>query len=106
MTSRDNRAVRRHLWWVVGLVLVCTGLAVALSARVGPDDFGWFAYSPATAGSDWHMSWSDPMSSGSALIVSRWQLAGSLAAVLGLMIIAAGAGFRLGQRRGQPSEQQ
>jgi hypothetical protein len=97
--------VLRHLWWVIGLVLVCGGTAVALSSQAGPDDFGWFAHTPSGVSPDWHMTWSDPMGNGSALVVSRWQLAGSAAAALGLMTIAAGTGFRLGRRRVQPREQ-
>ena len=91
----------------MGLVLVCGGLAVALSAQAGPDDFGWFAYTPSGDNPDqpdWHMTWGDPMSSGSALIVSRWQLAGAAAVALGLMILAAGTGFRLGRRRVDPNQ--
>lgn len=101
----DTRCVLRHLWWVLGLVLVCGGGAVALSAQAGPDDFGWFAYTPPSHNPDWHMGWSDPMSNGSPLIVSRWQLAGSAVVALGLMVIAGGAGFQLGRRRIKPREQ-
>lgn len=90
--------MRRHLWWVLGLVLVCGGAVVALTAQAGPDDFGWFAYTPPTGDPDWHMGWSDPISSGTALIVTRWQVAGSAAVALGLVVIAGGAGFRLGRR--------
>ena len=97
--------MRRHLWWVLGLVLVCGGVAVTLSAQAGPDDFGWFAYTPPSSEPDWHMGWSDPMSNGSALIVSRWQLAGFAVAVLGLVVIAGGAGFQLGRRRAKPPAQ-
>ena len=42
------------------------------------------------------------MSNGSAVIVSRWQLAGSAAAALGLATIAAGTGFQLGRRHVKP----
>ncbi len=91
--------MRRHLWWVLGLVLVCSGVAVALSAQAGPDDYGWFAYAPLRDYPDWHMGWSDPMGSGSALIVTRWQVAGSAVVALGLVVIAGGVGFRLGQHR-------
>ncbi len=45
------------------------------------------------------------MSNGSALIVSRWQLAGSVVVALGLMVVAGGAGFRLGRRRIKHREQ-
>jgi heme/copper-type cytochrome/quinol oxidase subunit 1 len=97
--------MRRHLWWVLGLVLVCGGLAVALSAQAGPDDFGWFAYTPLSDDPDWQMGWRGPMSNGSALILSRWQLAGAAGAALGLMVLAGGVGFRLGRRRTTPREQ-
>lgn len=82
-------------------MLVCGGLAVALTSQAGPSDFGWFAYTPSDGNPDWHMSWHDPISDGSALIVSRWQLAGTAAAALGLVTLAAGAGFQLGRRRGR-----
>ena len=91
----------RHLWWVFGVVLVCGGLAVALSSQAGPSDFGWFAHTPSDGNPDWHMSWRDPIGNGSTLIVSRWQLAGTAATALGLLALAAGAGFQLGRRRGR-----
>lgn len=95
----------RHLWWVVGLVLVCGGVAATLSPRAAPDDFGWFAYAPSSSGPDWSMTWNDVMVSGSVLVVSRWQLAASAVVALGLVVLAAGAGFQLGRRRGGPREQ-
>lgn len=76
---------------------MCGGVAVVLSAQAGPDDFGWFAYTPPSDDPDWHMSWRGP--TGSALIVSRGQLAGSVVVALGLMTIAGGAGLQLGRRR-------
>jgi heme/copper-type cytochrome/quinol oxidase subunit 1 len=91
--------MRRHLWWALGLVLVCGGVVVTLTAQAGPDDFGWFAYTPLSDDPDWYMGWSDPISSGTALIVTRWQVAGSAAVALGLAVIAGGAGYRLGRRR-------
>ena len=100
----DTRCVLRHLWWVLGLALVCGGAALMLSAQAGPDDFGWFAYTPPSNDPDWHMSWRGPMTDGSALIVSRWQLAGSAIATLGLVTIAGGVGFRLGRRAPRSAE--
>lgn len=97
--------MRRHLWWVLGLVLVCGGVVVMVTARAGPDDFGWFAYAPPSDDPDWHMGWSDPASSGSALIVSRRQLAGSVAVALGLVVVAGGVGFQVGRRRTKPPAQ-
>ena len=84
---------------------MCGGVAVALSAQTGRDDFGWFAYTPLSHNPDWHMAWSNPMGNGYALIVSRSQLAGSAVVALGLMVIAGGAGFHLGRRRIKPREQ-
>ena len=104
VATSDTRCVLRHLWWVLGLALVCGGVAVVLSTQAGPDDFGWFAYTPPSDDPDWHMSWRGPMTDGSALIVSRWQLAGSAVVVLGLMTIAGGAGFRLGRRDPRSAE--
>lgn len=89
----------RHLWWVLGLALVCCGVAVTLAAQAGPAEFGWFAYAPPSHDPGWQMSWIDPVGSGSVLIVSQWQVAGCAVVAAGLMVIAGGAGFRLGQRR-------
>ena len=92
----DTHGVRHHLWWILGLVLVSGGLAIAVSFRVAsPTDFGWIAYTPLSDNSDWHMGWSD----GSALIVSQWQLAGCAVTAIGMMVLVGGTGFRLGQRR-------
>ena len=93
----------RHLWWVLGLVLVCSGVAIMLSAQANPDDFGWFAYTPPSNDPDWHMSWRGPMTDGS-MLVSRWQLAGSAVVALGLLTIAGGAGFQLGRRDPRSAE--
>jgi hypothetical protein len=100
----DTHRVLRHLWWVAGLVLVCGGVAVALSARTGPDDFGWFAYTPPSHDPEGAMSWRGPISNGSALVVSRWQVAGAAVATLGLMVMAGGVGFHLGRRRIEPRD--
>lgn len=87
----------RHLWWVLGLVLVLGGVVILLVTRPDPADFGWFAYTPLSEDPDWAMGWED--SSGSTLIVSWWQLAGAALATTGLLVVAAGIGFRLGRRR-------
>ncbi len=96
----DTRRVRRLLWWGLGLVLVVGGLAIALSTRAGPTDFGWFAYTPLNDDPTWYMGWSD----GAGLIVSRWQLAGCAVAAIGMMVMAAGIGFHVGRRRANPRE--
>jgi heme/copper-type cytochrome/quinol oxidase subunit 1 len=97
---RDRRAiahthqVSRHLWWILGLALVAGGVVLVLAGQPGGSaDFGWTAYSPLDDSPDWRMSWGD------ATIVSRWQLVGGAVAAVGLMVVTAGIGFRLGQRR-------
>ncbi|CAM3846737.1 hypothetical protein [Nocardioides zeicaulis] len=95
--------MRRHLWWVLGLALVLVGGALALTTQEAPEDFGWFAYTPGGnpswfAGEDRTGGWS------STFLVSRAQLAGTGLAALGLLALAAGAGFRFGRRRAQQPE--
>lgn len=68
---------------------------MVLLSRAGPADFGWTAYEPLSESSDWYMGWTD----GSAVFLSRGQLAGGAAMALGLMVITAGIGFQLGRRR-------
>lgn len=78
----------RHLWWVIGAVLLCAGLAIAVSSAPSQPDFGWFAYTP-----------SGDIPGRSVWMVSRTQAAGLAVAVLGLVTVATGVGFRLGRRR-------
>ncbi len=80
-------------------MLVGAGLTIGLSSQPGVADFGWFAYAPPPGDSDWQMGWSDAAIDGSSLIVARWQLAGGAVAAVGLLVLVAGVGFRLGQRR-------
>ncbi len=88
----------RHAWWILGLVLVGVGVAVVLSAQAVPSDFGWFAYAPLGGDSDGHMSGSGSIWNRSVLIVTRWQIMGLSVTALGLVVFAAGLGFRLGRR--------
>ena len=88
--------MRRHLWAVMGLVLlgVCVWLVLPLRSS---DDFGWFAYTPLSScrpapGSG---------CTGDGLVLTARQSLGGLVGVLGLVVIASGIGFRLGQRRQQ-----
>ncbi|NYJ73082.1 hypothetical protein [Allobranchiibius huperziae] len=94
----------RRAWWVLGLVLVGGGIALALSSQAGPSDFGWFAYAPLDDGSGGRLGTSGSWWDGSASIVTRWQIVGCAVAVIGLMVLAAGIGFRLGRRRASPEE--
>jgi hypothetical protein len=86
----------RHAWWVLAVVLVVGGPAVALTAQAPAGDYGWFAYTPLDQ-SDWSMSWLDS-GTGSAWFVSRQQVFGWAVAALGLVVLAAGLGYRLGRR--------
>lgn len=95
----------RRAWWILPLVLVGGGIAIALSSRAGPSDFGWFAYAPLDDGSDGHLSVSGSPGGGSALIMTRWQIGGCALAVVGLLVLAAGVGFRLGRRRAVAEEE-
>ena len=63
--------MRRHLWWVLGIALVCGGVALTLTAQAEPRDFGWFAYAPPSDEPDWYMAWGHPLTDASAVIVSR-----------------------------------
>ncbi|GAA0975277.1 hypothetical protein ENKNEFLB_02873 [Nocardioides aquaticus] len=73
------------------------GVVLVLVTRPDPAEFGWFAYTPLSEDPDWAMGWED--SSRSTLIVSWWQLAGAALAAVGLLVLAASVGFRLGRRR-------
>jgi heme/copper-type cytochrome/quinol oxidase subunit 1 len=96
---RDAGAVLRHTWWVLAVVLVAGGLVVALTAPALPGDAGWFAYTPLDD-SDWNMSWGGS-GTGSAVFVSRQQIVGWGVTALGLAVLAAGIGYRLGRRAGR-----
>ena len=88
----------RHLWAVAGAALLGVGLVLVLTSD-GPADYGWFAYTPLDDDAG-----SFPLA-GNAVILSRTELIGSAVGVLGLVVLALGIGYRLGQRRaGQPTE--
>ena len=80
-------------------MLVGGGVAIALSSRAGPADFGWFAYAPLGDGSGGQWTASGFPSDGWMLFVTRWQMVGGALAAIGLVVLAAGIGFRLGRRR-------
>jgi len=90
--------VHRYLWAVAGVALLGVGLVLVLTSN-GPEDYGWFAYTPLDddAGSF--------QLAGNAVILSRTELIGSALGVLGLVVLALGIGYRLGRRRaGQPTD--
>ena len=73
------------------------GLWLVLTAD-SPRDFGWFAYTPLD-----DEAGAEVLLAGDAVILSRTQLIGTALGVLGLVVLALGAGFRLGQRRARSS---
>jgi hypothetical protein len=89
--------VRRHLWWVLGLVLVVGGALVVLLWQPEPADVGWFAYTPLEGTSSWNLGWGD--AGGDSVVMTYRQLVGYAVVVVGLLVIAASLGFRWGQRR-------
>jgi len=91
--------VLRHVWWVLGAVLVVGGLAVALTARTPAADVGWFAYTPLDE-SSWPTSWADG-GSDSALFVSRQAVIGWAVAAVGLLALGSGLAYVLGRRAGR-----
>ncbi|MBB6628214.1 hypothetical protein H5V45_12870 [Nocardioides sp. KIGAM211] len=91
--------MRRHLWWVLGLVLVVAGIVVALSVGPGPGDDVYYLTERPPTRPDWFTGFSQADTSGSLVFLSRGQLAGCALAVLGLLVVAAGLGFRMGRRR-------
>lgn len=86
----------RHLWWLLGAVLVVGGVGVALTSRAAPTDVGWFAYTPLDQDAAWAMEWSG--SGSEAVIVARRQVVGWVVAAGGLVVLAAVLGYRLGRR--------
>jgi drug/metabolite transporter (DMT)-like permease len=93
--TRVTGVLRRYWWLLLGVVVVILGLAlVTTSGALGNSSgaFGWFSYSPLTE--------SDFDNLEQALNRRVFQLwAGVGVAVAGLLVIAVGAGYRLGQRQ-------
>lgn len=90
--------MRRFAWLAVGIALVAAGGVLAATSTVGPSDLGWFAYTPLDD-PDWEMSWGD---GGTVVLVTRGRLVGYGVLVLGLLVLAAYAGYRLGRRAQRP----
>ncbi len=90
--------MRRFAWLGVAIVLIAVGGVLAATSPAGPADFGWFAYTPLDD-PDWSMSWRD---GGTVVLLTRARLVGYAVLVLGLVVLAGWAGFRLGRRRQAP----
>jgi hypothetical protein len=100
-TAADDRRVLRRLWWIAGLVLIAGGVAIALVSRPEAVDARWFVYTPMSDAPDGWRGWDEPQLGTSAWILSPWQVAGCVLAVLGLLAVARGVGFRMGRRRAE-----
>lgn len=97
----SGAALRRNLWVIAGLALLLLGVGLFLTSPSGSDsarDFGWFAYTPLEEGDDFGVVLGNDF-----VIVSRDQLVAGLLAAVGLVVMAAGIGYRAGRgRRAEP----
>jgi len=85
--------MRRYWWLALGALLVVAGVAVVVAShRWGEASFGWFVYSPRSESAP---NIEDQLSRG---VREFW--AGITLAVVGLLVIAGGVGYRLGLRSG------
>jgi heme/copper-type cytochrome/quinol oxidase subunit 1 len=80
---------RRYLVLVVGVVMVVAGGAVLLLAPTAVPVYGWTAYTPLSSGTDYSRT----------SYLTQQHLIGALVVVVGLIVVAAAIGFRLGARR-------
>ncbi len=88
-------AMVRMFWWLgMGVVAVVAGLVVVIASHAwGYSSFGWFAYSPLS---------DDGPTIAEQLIRRTDQLwLGVAVVVAGLVVIAAGVGYRLGFSAGR-----
>ena len=98
--------MRRHLWWIGGLVLLVGGVVLFLSTPP-QTDFGWFAYAPQHPRmTDYVTRCAAPcvglsFGQGDEWLISTGQVVGATLALLGLILLAGGTGFTLGRRRRQ-----
>ena len=84
----------RRFWWLVlgGLMLVAGFIVAGASHSRGQSSFGWIAYSP--------LSEPEPSLDDQLARDARDTWAGIALAAVGLVVIAGGACYRIGQRRG------
>jgi heme/copper-type cytochrome/quinol oxidase subunit 1 len=95
------RGVLRWYWWLaVGVIGVVAGVGLIATSNAwggSSSEFGWFAYTPL---SDSEVSVADEFTS---RVDQLW--VGVAVAVVGLLVIAVGVGYRLGQRQTQRQRQ-
>ena len=96
--GRDTHGMRRS-WWLPGLALALIGGAMFLTGGADPGSVGPFTYDHPMTGTDRSLSRDVPLPSLITLSVTRAQLTGAAVVIVGLMALAAGAGFRWGRRR-------
>ena len=93
----SGAALRRNLFVIAGLTLLLLSIGLFLaspSEPSQPSDFGWFAYTPLDGGLE--VGGGDR--SGPFVIVSQRRLIAGLVAAAGLVVLAAGIGYRVGRR--------
>ncbi len=86
----------------LGGTLIAAGVTVfwmTNRARGGVGDFGWSAYAPLERGADPGALFGGD---GWAVLWTAGHLAGAALGILGLLILAALAGWRIGRRPGPP----
>lgn len=89
----------RRLWWLPGLALALVGVALFLTGGSGLGDDGPFTYDHPMTDLDRSLPRDVAPPLLITLSVTRAQLTGAAVVIVGLMALAAGAGFRWGRRR-------
>ncbi|MEQ7849271.1 hypothetical protein [Nocardioides kribbensis] len=84
-------------WWLASAALVLAGVVLLLTTQADPTGDGWSAYAPLDPQADWVMGWDDTVSVDGTFL-STWQLVGLGLAALGLVLVAARAGYLCGRR--------
>ena len=88
MTRRADLTSRLVL--AVGSVLSVVGVVVLVVASARPVSFGWFAYAPLS---------DTTFTADGVNLFSTASLVGAVVLVIGLLVLAAGLGYRRGVRR-------
>lgn len=88
-------ALRRYWWLVLGLSMVVIGLVLVIASRAWEGSSGAFAWAGDPSQADAYFAALE------AEFARRTYLlwGGVLASVAGLLVIAVGVGYRLGQRQ-------
>ena len=85
--------MRKYWWLAVGALMVVAGVGLVIASHAwGESSFGWFAYAPR---SEPELNFGQQLSRD---VRDLW--AGIAVAVIGLLVITGGVGYRIGQRCG------